>query len=139
LWVVHSVHNQLVAGAKVSIRSKPESFTIRALGLKIQHYRHVTHNCPIYMSDKQNNSISDKRKRQDIQFAQKDEALRDDVHALGEMIGEMLVEQGGEALYKSVESARRLAIGRRAGNVEDREKLDKMLSKMSTSAARDVA
>ena len=91
------------------------------------------------MSDKQNNSISDKRKRQDIQFAQKDEALRDDVHALGEMIGEMLVEQGGEALYKSVESARRLAIGRRAGNVDDREKLDKMLSKMSTSAARDVA
>ena len=81
------------------------------------------------MSDKQNNSISDKRRRQDIQFAQKDEALRDDVHALGEMIGEMLVEQGGEALYKNVESARRLAIGRRAGNVEDREKLDKMLAR----------
>ena len=78
-------------------------------------------------------------KRQDVKFADKDAALRADVHALGEMIGEILVEQGGEALFKNVESARRLAIGRREGNTEDQQKLNKLLKKMSASAARDVA
>ncbi|MEC9375230.1 MAG: phosphoenolpyruvate carboxylase [Pseudomonadota bacterium] len=86
---------------------------------------------------KQNSSIQ-KYVRQNIQFAQKDEALRADVHALGEMIGEMLLEQGGETLYKHVESVRQLAIGRRANNLDDQNKLDLLLKKMSTSAARDV-
>ena len=58
-------------------------------------------------------------KREHIRFAEKDEALRQDVHALGQMVGELLVEQGGEALYKTVESARRYAIGRREGDAEE--------------------
>ena len=91
------------------------------------------------MSTEPKSSSSNKEKRQNIQFAQKDEALRKDVHALGEMIGEILVEQGGEALYKNVESARRHAIGRREGDADSRKKLGKLLRKMSASAARDVA
>ena len=91
------------------------------------------------MSAKEQINISNSDKRENIRFAQKDEALRADVHALGEIIGDMLREQGGEALYKNVESARRLAIGRREGNEKDRDKLDALLRKMSASAARDVA
>ena len=45
-------------------------------------------------------------KRQDIEFAEKDAALRNDVHALGAMIGELLKEQGGETLFDAVEKAR---------------------------------
>jgi phosphoenolpyruvate carboxylase len=77
-------------------------------------------------------------KRQDIQFAKKDAALRDDVRALGIMVGELLVEQGGEALYKTVESARQLAIGRREDDDAASEKLDALLEKMSATAARDI-
>jgi phosphoenolpyruvate carboxylase len=91
------------------------------------------------MSAKEPINISNSDKRENIRFAQKDEALRADVHALGEIIGDMLREQGGEALYKNVESARRLAIGRREDDAKDRAKLDALLEKMSSSAARDVA
>jgi phosphoenolpyruvate carboxylase len=91
------------------------------------------------MSSTEQKNISQLDKRENIRFARKDEALREDVHALGEMIGDMLLEQGGEALYKNVELARRLAIGRREGNSEDKEKLDTLMETMSTSAARDVS
>jgi len=77
-------------------------------------------------------------KRQDIRFAEKDEALRKDVRALGTMFGELLLEQGGEALFKTVESARQLAIARREGDEDASKRLDKLLQKMSTAAARDV-
>ncbi|MDP7661625.1 MAG: phosphoenolpyruvate carboxylase, partial [Gammaproteobacteria bacterium] len=77
-------------------------------------------------------------KRQDIHFAEKDEALRNDVRALGNMVGELLIEQGGEALYKTVESARQLAIGRREGDADASAKLDALLEKMNATAARDI-
>lgn len=77
-------------------------------------------------------------KRQDIQFAEKDAALRADVRDLGKMVGELLLEQGGEALYKTVESARQLAIARREGDQEASKKLKKLLRKMSAAAARDI-
>ncbi|MDP6437015.1 MAG: phosphoenolpyruvate carboxylase [Gammaproteobacteria bacterium] len=77
-------------------------------------------------------------KRQDIHFAEKDEALRKDVRALGNMVGELLIEQGGEALYKTVESARQLAIGRREGDANASAKLDALLEKMNATAARDI-
>jgi len=43
----------------------------------------------------------------------KDAALRDDVRTLGALVGEMLREQGGEALFQAVEAARLAAIERR--------------------------
>ena len=53
-------------------------------------------------------------RRDDIQFPAKHSALRDDVHVLGVLIGDVLKEQGGEALFDLVEEDRRLSIRRRA-------------------------
>ncbi|RPI11920.1 MAG: phosphoenolpyruvate carboxylase, partial [Lysobacterales bacterium] len=61
--------------------------------------------------------------RKGIFFPLKDAALRDDVHDLGELVGLVLKEQGGEALYESVEGDRRAAIGRRQGIAEDAVRL----------------
>jgi len=55
-------------------------------------------------------------RRADIHFPPKHEALREDVHALGELIGEMLREQGGQQLLDTVEHDRVLAIRRREGD-----------------------
>jgi phosphoenolpyruvate carboxylase len=58
--------------------------------------------------------------RHGIQFPAKDQGLREDVHALGGLIGEMLREQGGEALFELVEGDRLAAIHRRdAGAAAD--------------------
>jgi phosphoenolpyruvate carboxylase len=54
--------------------------------------------------------------RSDIHFPPKHEALRDDVHALGALVGEILREQGGEELFQLVEHDRVAAIGRREGD-----------------------
>ena len=48
-----------------------------------------------------------------IQFPPKHLALREDVHQLGVLVGEMLREQGGDPLYELVEGDRLAAIGRR--------------------------
>jgi len=54
--------------------------------------------------------------RRDIQFAPKDQPLRDDVSQLGALVGAMLREQGGVALYERVEEARKRSIKRREGH-----------------------
>ncbi|EQD78167.1 hypothetical protein B1B_00869, partial [mine drainage metagenome] len=54
--------------------------------------------------------------RSDIQFPPEHSALRADVHTLGELIGQVLREQGGEALFELVELDRRAAIARREGD-----------------------
>ena len=51
--------------------------------------------------------------RQSIQFPAKDLGLREDVHALGTLIGEILRDQGGEELFSLVEGDRLAAIRRR--------------------------
>jgi phosphoenolpyruvate carboxylase len=53
--------------------------------------------------------------REGIQFPPKDTGLREDVHALGSLIGEILRDQGGEAFFDLVEGDRRAAIARREG------------------------
>lgn len=57
--------------------------------------------------------------RPDIHFPLKDAALREDVHLLGGLIGEVLRDQGGDALFEAVEGDRQTAIGRRDGDAED--------------------
>src|ERR1700692_202168 len=54
--------------------------------------------------------------RQSIQFPAKDLGLREDVHALGALIGETLRDQGGEELFDLVEGDRLAAISRRDGD-----------------------
>lgn len=51
--------------------------------------------------------------RSEIHFPAHHEALRDDVHALGGLIGEILREQGGDALLDMVEHDRVAAIAQR--------------------------
>ncbi|HSR52322.1 MAG TPA: phosphoenolpyruvate carboxylase [Acidobacteriota bacterium] len=48
-------------------------------------------------------------------FEEKDEPLRNDVRELGEMVGEILAEQGGEEFFHLVEDSRQAAIARRQG------------------------
>ena len=48
--------------------------------------------------------------RSDIHFPPKHEPLRDDVHALGALVGEILREQGGQQLFELVELDRIAAI-----------------------------
>ena len=76
-------------------------------------------------------------KRQNIEFASKDEALRRDVHILGEMIGEILKEQGGDALFDVVEAARRTAIDRREGDPRAGAHLDALVKSLSPLTARN--
>jgi phosphoenolpyruvate carboxylase len=54
--------------------------------------------------------------RQSIQFPAKDAGLREDVHALGTLIGETLRDQGGEEFFKLVEEDRLAALERREGD-----------------------
>ena len=51
--------------------------------------------------------------REQLEFAETDVLLRDDVRRLGAMVGEMLAEQVSPALLEQVEAVRRAAIARR--------------------------
>ncbi|TVR96860.1 MAG: phosphoenolpyruvate carboxylase [Wenzhouxiangellaceae bacterium] len=57
-------------------------------------------------------------KRENIDFPTQHEPLRDDVSLLGGLVGEMLKEQCGQALFDRVEAARAAAIERRSGDDE---------------------
>ena len=74
--------------------------------------------------------------RANIYFAEKDRALRDDVHRLGKLVGELVREQGGEALFDLVETARKLAIAHREGNQAAYGELKSLLASLAPSTAR---
>jgi phosphoenolpyruvate carboxylase len=76
--------------------------------------------------------------RQSIQFPVKDLGLREDVHALGALIGEMLRDQGGEEFFKLVEGDRLAAIRRREGDAEGAAELQERTMDRSPSAATDL-
>ncbi|HEY7670984.1 MAG TPA: phosphoenolpyruvate carboxylase [Gammaproteobacteria bacterium] len=73
--------------------------------------------------------------RSDIVFAQKDKALRDDVRRLGELVGELVREQGGEALFDLVEAARRAAIAHREGDQAAFHELNALLAALEPRTA----
>jgi len=76
--------------------------------------------------------------RSDIHFPPKHEALRDDVHALGALVGEILAEQGGDSLFKLVELDRVAAIGRREGDEKARLELAASVRDRPPALARDL-
>jgi len=76
--------------------------------------------------------------RQSIQFPVKDAALREDVHALGELIGETLRDQGGEAFLDLVEGDRLGAIVRREGAGAGESELQNRVQGRSPAAATDL-
>ncbi len=76
--------------------------------------------------------------RQSIQFAAKDEALREDVHALGALIGETLREQGGQELFGLVEGDRLAAIQRREADAEGAATLERRTAGRAPAVATDL-
>jgi phosphoenolpyruvate carboxylase len=76
--------------------------------------------------------------RKGIFFPTKDAALRDDVHAMGRVVGEVLRDQCGDALFDLVEGDRRAAIGRRLGEAEDSVELFVRTKGRSAVEAREL-
>jgi len=76
--------------------------------------------------------------RDAIHFPPKHEPLRDDVHALGALVGEILREQGGEQLFELVELDRVAAIRGRAGSREARAELAACVRDRPPALARDL-
>jgi phosphoenolpyruvate carboxylase len=76
--------------------------------------------------------------RQDLFFPVKDAALREDVHVLGALVGEVIREQGGDALYDAVESNRQAAISHREGDEQGIAKLLENIRGISADVARDL-
>src|ERR1700679_3745463 len=76
--------------------------------------------------------------RQSIQFPIKDSALREDVHALGTLIGETLRDQGGEEFFKLVEGDRLAALARRDGETTQVSDLQRRTEDRSPASATDL-
>ncbi|MGH8200641.1 MAG: phosphoenolpyruvate carboxylase [Steroidobacteraceae bacterium] len=76
--------------------------------------------------------------RSDIHFPPKHEALREDVHALGTLVGEILLEQGGLQLFELVELDRQAAIRRRNGDEQARLELTASVRDRPPQLARDL-
>jgi phosphoenolpyruvate carboxylase len=74
---------------------------------------------------------SSAEKRGDIHFAAKDAGLRKDVHDLGVIVGQLLEEQGGTALFGRVEQARRAAIDAREGDPDGIGRLENLVAALS--------
>ena len=65
--------------------------------------------------------------------------LRDDVRLLGELLGDVLAAQEGEAFFQTVERVRTLAKSARAGRDEDFDTLARELSALPVDAALRIA
>ena len=77
-------------------------------------------------------------RRQDIMFEDKDQALRDDVRTLGQMVGELIREQGGDELFEFVENARLRSIRRREENERPGEELAELVKDLDPEKALQV-
>lgn len=77
-------------------------------------------------------------RRQDITFEDKDQALRSDVSILGAMVGDLIREQCGDALYEFVEKSRLCAIRRREHNEKPGEELTDLMRGLDPRQALQV-
>ena len=80
-------------------------------------------------------------KRQQIQFPAKDAPLRDDVHDLGGLVGEVVEDQCGAALLQTVEAVRRASLALYAADavVSDVEPLRQRVSGRTPGEAQQLA
>ncbi len=76
--------------------------------------------------------------RQNLKFTEKDTALREDVHALGGLVGDVLRDQGGERLFERVEGDRVAAIARRGGDAGSAVELVARTAGRDAKEARDL-
>ena len=65
-----------------------------------------------------------------VELPEKDRPLRDDISMLGQMLGEVLVEQHGPELLEQVELVRRAAILRREGQAHSADALEQALPEL---------
>ncbi len=77
-------------------------------------------------------------RRNNLQFPEKDAALREDVHALGGLVGEVLRDQGGARLFDLVEGDRVAAIARRDGEPGSAIELVARTADRDAAEARDL-
>ena len=77
-------------------------------------------------------------RRKDIQFSKKDQALRDDVHMLGCLIGDLIKEQGGQELYDFVENARKTAISGRELLITEKNSLNELVKNLEPTFAMEI-
>lgn len=78
-------------------------------------------------------------KRRNIRFSEKEVPLRQDVHRLGDLIGSMIKDRGGEELFNAVEAVRSLAIARRNGDSRAAGRLEELLTGLDYKRAQDVS
>ncbi|MEY2852920.1 MAG: hypothetical protein RL030_52, partial [Pseudomonadota bacterium] len=76
--------------------------------------------------------------RNQIKFPPKHLALREDVHQLGALVGEILREQGGDELFDQVEGDRIAAIARRNGDAAAAQSLEVTVAGRPPAAAREL-
>ncbi len=76
--------------------------------------------------------------RPDIEFPPKHAALREDVHMLGALVGDVLRDQGGVELFETVERDRTLAIARRGGDAAADAELEARVAGREPALARDL-
>lgn len=76
--------------------------------------------------------------RREVPFADKDAALRDDVHTLGALVGAVIREQGGQALFERVETARIAAIRRREGEEAGEKDLEAAVHGLDPHAVAEL-
>jgi len=76
--------------------------------------------------------------RDDIVFPLKDTELREDVHMLGMLVGEVIREQAGESLFQAVEADRLAAIARREGDAAGAARLAANIRNIPSADARDL-
>ena len=74
----------------------------------------------------------------DIEFPSKDDPLREDVSILGDMVGKVIREQGGDKLFACVEAARAAAIRRREGVSAGAEELSSALDGLGPDEAAEI-
>ncbi len=77
------------------------------------------------------------QRRERVVFDAKDQSLRQDVHVLGTLVGDLVREQGGQSLYELVETARRAAIGRRESEEGAEARLLGLVDAMKPDTARE--
>jgi len=76
--------------------------------------------------------------REDIHFPPHHIPLREDIHTLGGLLGNVLREQGGQPLFDCVEQDRQAAIARRTGEATDSEALAARVRGRPPEQARDL-
>jgi phosphoenolpyruvate carboxylase len=82
--------------------------------------------------------MSDGTELREVDFPPKDEPLRRDVRQLGDLVGSVIREQGGDQLFGCVEGARHAAIGRREGRQDAALELERILGGLPTERAEEI-